>query len=90
MVYGASYQRTSAAIWNGIQPFGDFLGSAYMGTNINIVDPTPLGGGSVMSQHSSTTYGRGEIGLVEFWVAEYGYSDQSWFLNASISADLMM
>jgi hypothetical protein len=90
MIYGSLNQRTGAAPWNGIQPFGDFVGYGYMHTNINIVNPTPLGGGSTMSQGTSVTYGRNEIGLVEFWVAEYGYSADSWFLNASISADLMM
>jgi hypothetical protein len=90
MIYGASNQRTGAAPWNGIQPFGDFAGYGYMYTNINVVNPTPLGGGSVITQNTSLTYGRNEVGLVEFWVAEYGYSADSWFLNASISADLMM
>lgn len=90
MIYGESYQRTTPAAWNSIQPFGDFIGYAYMGQNVNIINPAPLGGASVMSQHTSVTYGRNQVGLVEFWVAEYGYSDQSWFLNAAISADLMM
>lgn len=92
MVYGAATQRNgSTASWaGGVAPFGDFAGYGYMSTNINIINPTPLGGGSVISQQSTVTYGKNQIGLVDFWVAEYGYSDMSWFLHTSISADLMM
>jgi hypothetical protein len=90
MVYGASYQRDSAVQWNGVQPFGAQTGYGYLSSNVNLINPTPLGGGSVLVQSTSVTFGRNEVGLVELWVAEYGYSADSWFLNASISADLMM
>jgi len=92
IVYGAATQRYgNTAIWaGGVQPFGDFASYGYMSTNVNIINPTPLGGGSVISQEATVTYGKNQIGLVDFWVAEYGYSDMSWFLNTSISADLMM
>jgi hypothetical protein len=91
MVYGAAAQRHgNPAIWNGITPFGEFTGYGMASTNINIINPTPLGGGSVISQQTSVTYGQNQIGLIEFWVAQYGYSDMSWFLNTNISADLMM
>ena len=91
MVYGAATQRTTGATWaGGVQPYGDYTGYGYMATNVNIINPTPLGGGSVISQQANVTYGKNQIGLVDFWVAEYGYSDMSWFLNTSISADVMM
>jgi hypothetical protein len=90
MVYGASYQRDSAVGWNGVQPFGAQTGYGHLSTNHNVINPTPLGGGSIITQNTSLTYCRNEVGLVELWVAEYGYSADSWFFGNTLSAELMM
>lgn len=89
MAYTFETQRpANIGPWNNIAPNGDFNGYGF--DLINAVDPAPLGGAAVFTMNSSGTYIRPTVGLGEFWVAEYGYNSNSWFVSTSISVDIMM
>jgi len=88
MIYGYATQRANPALWNNVAPDGDFTG--YPDQTVNAIDPVPLGGQSIMTQNTASTIGRNTVGLVEFWMAQFGYTSNSWFYSAAINADILM